>query len=60
MKVKITYKPEHEHASQATLAALREMYPAARVHETNKNDRVKALYLTVTNPENPRQHKKNG
>ena len=60
MKVKITYKPEHEHAAQATLAALREMYPAERVHETNKNDRVKALYLTVTNPENPRQHKKNG
>lgn len=60
MKVKITYPPEHEPQARETLAALRQLYPTARVHETNKNDRVKALYLTVTNPENPRQHKKNG
>ncbi len=60
VKVKITYTPEHEPQARETLAALRQLYPTARVHETNRNDRVKALYLTVTNPENPRQHKKNG
>ena len=37
MKVKITYAPEHKSAAAATLAALRGMFPAARVHEsTNK------------------------
>ena len=59
VKVKITYTPEQEPKALEALAALRQLYPAARVHETNKNDRVKALYLTVTNPENPRQHKEN-
>lgn len=60
MKVKITYTSEQEPKALEALAALRQQFPTARVHETNKNDRVKALYLTVTNPENPRQHKKNG
>ena len=34
MKVKITYTPEQENAAQATLNALRAMFPAARVHES--------------------------
>lgn len=59
MKVKITYTPEHEHAAQATLDALRAMFPAARVHESAKKAGVSAVYLTVTNPENPRHTKQN-
>ena len=51
MKVKITYTPEQEPQALAALDALRQMYPTARVHETNKLDRVKAVYLTVSTPE---------
>lgn len=58
MKVKITYTPEHKHAAQATLDALRAMYPAARVHESAKKAGVSAVFLTITNPENPRHTKK--
>lgn len=60
MKVKVTYTPEEENAAQATLDALRAMYPAARVHESAKKAGVSAVFLTVKNPENPRQHKENG
>lgn len=59
MKVKITYTPEHEHAAQATLAALRAMYPAARVHQRTNKAGVSAAFLTVTNPENPHHTNKN-
>lgn len=52
MKVKITYTPEQENAAQATLDALRAMYPAARVHESAKKAGVSAVFLTVTKPEN--------
>lgn len=59
MKVKITYTPEQESAAQATLDALRAMFPAARVHESAKKAGVSAVYLTVTNPEKPRHTKQN-
>lgn len=51
MKVKITYTPEQEPQALAALDALRQMYPTARIHETNKLDRTKAVYLTVSPPE---------
>ena len=51
MKVKITYTPEQENAAQATLDALRAMFPAARVHESAKKAGVSAVSLTVTKPE---------
>lgn len=60
LKVKITYTSEQEPQARATLAVLRQQFPTARIHETNKNDRIKALYLTVTNPENPHHTNKNG
>lgn len=60
MKVKVTYTPEEENAAQATLDALRAMYPAARAHESAKKAGVSAVFLTVKSPENPRQHKENG
>lgn len=59
MKVKITYTPEQESTAQATLDALRAMYPAARVHESTKKAGVSAVYLTVTKPENPHNTKQN-
>lgn len=59
MKVKVTYTPEEENAAAATLDALRVMYPAARVHESAKKAGVSAVFLTVTNPENPRHTKQN-
>lgn len=59
MKVKITYTQEQENAAQATLDALRAMYPAARVHESAKKAGVSAVFLTVTKPENPRHTKQN-
>ena len=46
MKIRITYTPGHEHAAQATLDALRAMYPAARVHQRQSGD-VGIIYLTV-------------
>ena len=46
MKVKITYTPEQENAAQATLDALRAMYPAARVHESRGFCRVFDGYKT--------------
>lgn len=52
VKVKITYTPEQEPKARAALDALRGLFPSARVHETNKQDRVKAVYLTVSSPEN--------
>lgn len=60
MKIKITYTPEHESAAQATLDALRAMYPAARVHKSINNAGVSAAFLTVTNPEKPHHTSKNG
>ena len=51
MKVKITYTPEQESVAQATLDALRAMFPAARVHESVKKAGVSAVFLTVTKPE---------
>lgn len=48
MKVKITYTPEQENAAQATLDALRGMFPAARVHESTNKAGVCAVSLTVT------------
>ena len=59
MKVKITYTPEYERAAQATLAALRAMYPAARVHQSTNKAGVSAAFQTVTNPENPHHTNKN-
>ena len=59
MKVKVTYTPEEGNAAGATLDALRAMYPAARVHESAKKAGVSAVFLTVTNPENPRHTKQN-
>lgn len=59
MKVKITYTQEQENAAQATLDALRAMYPAARVHESAKKAGVSAVYLTVTNLEKPHHTKQN-
>lgn len=46
VKVKITYKPEQAKEAAAALAALRQMFPTARVHETDRNAPTKALYLT--------------
>ena len=57
MKVKITYTPEQENAAQATLDALRAMYPAARVHESAQKAGVSAVFLTVTKPEKPHNTK---
>lgn len=57
VKVKITYTPEQENAAQATLDALRAMYPAARVHESAKKAGVSAVFLTVTKPEKPHNTK---
>lgn len=48
MKVKITYTPEHKSAAAATLAALRGMFPAARIHESTNKAGVSAVSLTVT------------
>ena len=57
MKVKITYTPEQENAVQATLNALRTMFPAARVHESAKKAGVSAVFLTK--PEKPHNTKQN-
>ena len=57
VKVKITYTPEQENAAQATLDALRAMYPAARVHESAKKAGVSAVFLTVAKPEKPHNTK---
>lgn len=59
MKVKITYTPEQENAAQATLDALRAMFPAARVHQSTNKAGVSAAFLTVANPENPHHTNKN-
>ena len=59
VKVKITYTPEQESVAQATLDALRAMFPAARVHESAKKAGVSAVFLTVTKPENPHNTKQN-
>lgn len=59
VKVKITYTPEQESAAQATLDALRAMFPAARVHESAKKAGVSAVFLTVTKPEKPHNTKQN-
>ena len=59
MKVKITYTPEQESAAQATLDALRAMFPAARVHESTKKAGISAVFLTVTNPKNLHHTKQN-
>ena len=56
MRVKIT----HELAAQATLDALRAMYPSARVHESAKKAGVSAVFLTVTNPKKQLHTKQNG
>lgn len=48
MKVKITYTPEHKSAAAATLAALRGMFPAARIHESTNKAGVSAVSLTIT------------
>ena len=48
MKVKITYTPEHKNSAAATLAALRGMFPAARIHESTNKAGVYAVSLTVT------------
>ena len=50
VKVKITYTSEQEPQALAALAVLRQQFPTARVHETDKNDRIKALYLTSSTP----------
>jgi len=47
VKVKITYTPKHEHAAQATLDALRAMYPAARVHYSQSGE-IHIIYLTIS------------
>lgn len=46
MKVRITYTPGHENTAQATLDALRAMYPAARVHYS-QNGECCIIYLTI-------------
>lgn len=51
MKIKLTYPPEQESAAAATLAALRQMFPAARIHESTNKAGVTAVYLTVPIPE---------
>ena len=45
--------------AQATLDALRAMYPAARVHESAKKAGVSAVFLTVIKPEKPHHTKQN-
>lgn len=47
MKIKITYTQEQERQALTALAAVRRLFPAARVHESSWNDRTKAVYLTV-------------
>lgn len=49
MKVKITYTPEHKSAAAAAMAALRGMFPAARIHESTNKTGVCAVSLTITN-----------
>lgn len=51
MKVKVTYAPEEQNLAAATLDTLRRLYPAARVHESDSYTPVKAVFLTVRNPE---------
>ena len=46
MKVKITYTPEQENVAQATLDALRAMYPVVRVHYS-QNGEIRIIYLTI-------------
>lgn len=53
MKVKITYTPEQERQALTALAAVRRLFPSARVHESRKTDRVKVVYLTITSPQDP-------
>lgn len=57
MKIKVTYAPEQEQAARAALDALRRMFPTARVHESDGYTPVKAVFLTVTNPEKAHQIK---
>ncbi len=52
MKLKITYTPDQERQALTALAAVRRLFPAARVHESNGNDRIKAVYLTIAKPQN--------
>ena len=60
MKVKITYTKEQEPKARAALAVLRQLFPTARTHETDRKAPTKALYLTVTNPTNPHHTNENG
>lgn len=46
VKVRITYKPEQAPEAADALAALRRLFPTARVHETDRDAPTKALYLT--------------
>lgn len=59
MKVKLTYTPEQKDAAVATLDVLLRMWPTARVHESTKNPSVTAVFLTVSDPKNQREHKQN-
>ena len=47
MKVRITYTAKHENTAQATLDALRAMYPTARVHYS-QNGEIRIIYLTIS------------
>ena len=57
MKVKITYTPEQERQALTALAAVRRLFPSARVHESRKTDRVKVVYLTITSPQDPSRNR---
>lgn len=59
MKIKITFTPEENVTAAATLDALRQIHPTARVHESINNTGISAAFLTVTNPKKPHHAKEN-
>ena len=60
MKVKISYKPEEEKEAAATVAALLQVLPGAKVRKSDRHAPFIHTYLTTAKPENACGAKGNG
>ena len=59
MKITLAYLPEDEAEAVATVAALQQLHPSAKVRKTEANPPFKHLYLTTKKPANPCSFKEN-
>lgn len=54
MKITIAHRPEEQQAVDIALGALLQQFPDAKVHKSVRHPPFRHIYLTTTNPADPR------